>query len=696
MTEQTEESYKWPYNAIFSVMKFHADQYYDDPIPPRLAKDFSEASEMNGQLFTAADVGDVKLLQQMLEQGADVNFQHCAGTPLNRAARRGHLSCVQALLDHGANVNLSGHFNCQTCKPLHAAASNGHYEIAKLLIDRGADVHAKREQDSTPLHDAAKFGHPDIAELLLQHGAQVNAKNARGKTPIYYAASEGMLDGLRWILEAVVEYYHYRGYYYNKSFYPRDAVEYLLDKQKKVKTLNMTDLQDLRTSLLKNDLDTIKDIVENRPEGNLKTRHLKLLNILLEAGGNLEILHEYESGPLEEAILNKDADCISLFIKYGAVVNRPGVMYGWKATPLHFACDRGTENIVKILLENGADPNAQDNCGKTPLHEAVSEGRAQFVQLLLQHGARVHITSTDGETPLHVVKTLDCAKLLVDHGADVTAVTKNGRSVLFSPSDRCGEGECVKFLIAQGADPFKEDKNGTTALDLAINRWHSNCSYEKDDGGVLSVKVLMQNGAKLKDTNKDINKSIRCRKLGLAFALLRSGHDINALGVDRATPLFFAAQINFADAVKMLLKEGADPNIKCRNMSPLQIALIKEHEEVAKLLLQAGAIPIPDIYNFIKAVKTYINILKDLNNLQWQDSEGNTPMHIECYRSASIHYLLEVEANANVTDKYGITPLHIVCYKGSIYHVKLLLKNKADCNKKDENGLTPLHFAAFR
>ena len=98
------------------------------------ARDYSIASEVDAQLFSAADVGDVKLLQQMLEQGANVNFQHCAGSPLTRAARRGHLSCVQILLEHGADVNMSGNFNCQTCTALHAAASNGHYEVAQLLL----------------------------------------------------------------------------------------------------------------------------------------------------------------------------------------------------------------------------------------------------------------------------------------------------------------------------------------------------------------------------------------------------------------------------------------------------------------------------------------------------------------------------------------------------------------------------------
>ena len=81
--------------------------------------------------------------------------------------------------------------------------------------------------------------------------------------------------------------------------------------------------------------------------------------------------------------------------------------------------------------------------------------------------------------------------------------------------------------------------------------------------------------------------------------------------------------------------------------------------------------------------------------IQWQDSDGNSLLHIECYRSAPV-LVLEEEVDTNVADKHGISSLHIVCYKGNAHLVKLLLENNADPNKKDINGLTPLHFAAFQ
>ena len=58
--------------------------------------------------------------------------------------------------------------------------------------------------------------------------------NHRGKTPLLLAVSEGKLDGLRWVLEAVVEYYQNGGYQYNKSFFPQKVVNYLRDRKDQV------------------------------------------------------------------------------------------------------------------------------------------------------------------------------------------------------------------------------------------------------------------------------------------------------------------------------------------------------------------------------------------------------------------------------------------------------------------------------
>ena len=71
-------------------------------------------------------------------------------------------------------------------------------------------------------------------------------------------------------------------------------------------------------------------------------------------------------------------------------------------TPLHFAAYRGCEEVVRTLLEHGANKDQTDNDGDTPLHLAADWGHAEVVRILLQYGADKDQTSNDGDTPLQL------------------------------------------------------------------------------------------------------------------------------------------------------------------------------------------------------------------------------------------------------------------------------------------------------
>uniref|UniRef100_A0ACD5TLI3 Uncharacterized protein n=1 Tax=Avena sativa TaxID=4498 RepID=A0ACD5TLI3_AVESA len=141
-------------------------------------------------------------------------------------------------------------------------------------------------------------------------------------------------------------------------------------------------------------------------------------------------------------------------------------------TPLVWAIngEGGDLDIVRYLLDHGANPDSVDMRGYTPLHEAVKIGRCKIVEFLLSRGAFVDPFSTDHGTPLHVAAQYkqDCAmKILLDHHADCNKILDNFSSPLmiaiYSRSVKC-----VNLLLEAGAD-LKGMRTTTPLQGAAIN-----------------------------------------------------------------------------------------------------------------------------------------------------------------------------------------------------------------------------------
>jgi len=88
---------------------------------------------------------------------------------------------------------------------------------------------------------------------------------------------------------------------------------------------------------------------------------------------------------------------VEFLLKNGADV-KTAAHNAQKVTALHGAVARRDVEIVKMLLEAGADPNARQERGFVPLHDAAANGHAALVELLLKHGAHAHAKTDDGKT----------------------------------------------------------------------------------------------------------------------------------------------------------------------------------------------------------------------------------------------------------------------------------------------------------
>jgi ankyrin repeat protein len=155
--------------------------------------------DINYNLLVAAYLGLDKDVERFLREGAYVNTMTMNGsTPLMLAAGQGHLSTVQLLVMHDADVEEG---DKQGTTPLMNAVINGHAKIVSFLLRSGASPHARDRAGRTPLLLAAVHNRPAIALLLLDKGADPDGTDKQGTTPLMAAIYAGNNNVARLLIE---------------------------------------------------------------------------------------------------------------------------------------------------------------------------------------------------------------------------------------------------------------------------------------------------------------------------------------------------------------------------------------------------------------------------------------------------------------------------------------------------------------
>jgi ankyrin repeat protein len=205
--------------------------------------------------------------------------------------------------------------------------------------------------------------------------------------------------------------------------------------------------------------------------------------IICTHGEDVNAKSGYYETPLQAASYKGHVDVVRVLLDHGANVNT----IGKKKTPLSLAYDRGHLEIMRLLLEHGADVDVFHYDNDLVLHCASNGGQAEVVHLLLWHNADVNARGYLDWTPLQYASLFGHTKvvqLLLDHGADIDALARGDDSPLHI-SIREGSLEVVQLLLEHGADVNIRDGRHQTPYQMAESR-----------GLTEIVRLLLEYGAK--------------------------------------------------------------------------------------------------------------------------------------------------------------------------------------------------------
>ena len=348
---------------------------------------------------------------------------------LARAIETNNIDDIQTLLKDDATLINKTDANGNTI--LMIACKSKNLGIVKTLLEMGAQgtINKQNAVGDTALHIACKNGYAAIASVLVLNGADLTIKNVLGKTPIEVCTDPALKAKMELHLANVKKMF---------EFVKNNRTQ---DLQQLLKTFRGVNLVDLTTG------DTPLHIA-----CQLGNKDIALL--LIQAGANPTLKNNNGQTPFE--LVENETLKANLQDQYNLTQALFKAVENNSLPEVKQILDRLPPNQVSILVNSRTNPESSGQ-GETSLHIAVKNGDREMVKFLLDKGADVNVGDKYEATPLHFAcRNGDgyIARMLVEFGGDLTIKAIDGRT----PLDACKTNELRIDLIKDYIEKLARDK----------------------------------------------------------------------------------------------------------------------------------------------------------------------------------------------------------------------------------------------
>lgn len=654
-------------------------------------------------------------------------------TVLHLAAKMNDTDLISYFIFKGADTELK---NYESDTPLHIAIQNGCFDAAKTLYTFGSNIFARNKDGITAL-DLGLLENDAYYDIFINTKSG-EIRDTEGKSIVHYFVQTKNLKGIEYCVQKKLPIsvkdnsgktpLDYAFEDINNDTSIHIAAELIMGGADEVET----DFAYFQTALASRNLNTRFD--DNQTPLHISSifGHTGITKYLLENGANTSSQDSSGSTPLHESVRYGNIENTKLLLSAGANVNAKDNL-GKTPIMLIIPSDKVYETYA-LLLSYKADITQKDMYGDTILHTAAMMNiDSASIELLLKNKVDVDARNKEGVTPLEIAvqkKDVLVTKLLTENNANIHTKDTHGNSPLILALNSDND---IFEAILNKSNIDLQDSEGNTPLHIALLN-DSNLSKiqyiisfmddvntrNRDGNSALFITILKNRqkvGEMLLSKNADIFSTNINNNSPLRLALKHGGsiqdwlitsNTINASDGSGNTPLHYAAEWQYKDAISSLLSKGANVNAKNANGEiPLFSAVKTNNPEIIKLIIDGGSsvntrdnlgstlLHMAVRWDAQKSIETLID---QGININAQNSAGKSPLAEAALAGKSdiAEYLIKKGADINSCDTNGVTILMDAIKGQNVDIVKLLLSYGGNPNIQDINGSNSFHEAAYQ